>query len=81
MSHWARVRQEARQHHRRLKYRIDDEAGAAALIQEALEETGLRAVPVARGNPQLDGGEAKLDREHGCIWYCDEVPRERQLFY
>ncbi len=85
MSHWTDIRQKARRERRRILSQMKLTAGeiptAAALLERAAQETGLRFRGVPAGNPALEGGEAKLDAERQTIWYNRDVPPERYRFY
>lgn len=53
---------------------------AKELIEAALRQTGLMAVPVPPDDPLLASAHAVLDREAGCIWHRDDTPPETTRF-
>ncbi|HZS86849.1 MAG TPA: UvrD-helicase domain-containing protein [Chloroflexota bacterium] len=80
MQQWDEARRQARVRHATALAMSGDPA-ARALLAAAEGLTGVARIPVAAGDPLLDGAEALLDTASGVIVFAADAEPWRALFY
>lgn len=81
MADWSEVRKTAQAYYARARAMYPDDMSARSLIDAAAAITEMMYVPVAHGDPVLNGGDAVLDREAWTIWYDVTLAPHDAVFY
>lgn len=81
MSHWDAIRKRARNQRAAVLAEADGNPDANALLTASDRLTSFTRIGVHRGDALLDGGDAALDPEMECIWFCLDVAPHLAVFY
>lgn len=81
VGHWEDVRRRARAYRAEALALTGGDTSAAALLTAVESLTGIRQLPVKKGDVLLDGGVAVLDRDADTIWYDRDADSRLAVFY